>query len=60
MVFTLQDVEDAGQIPVFPRGDAVGASGGSALPGTARGLALACGTWSVNDTGKSSGGKSEV
>ena len=41
VVFTSQDVEDAGQIQVFPRGDAFGASGGSALPGTARGLALA-------------------
>ena len=41
VVFTSQDVEDAGQIQVFPRGDAFGASGGSSLPGTARGLALA-------------------
>ena len=52
----LQDVEDSGQIPVFSRGDAFRASGGPALSVAARGLALARGTWSANDPGRSSEG----
>lgn len=44
---TLQDVEDDGQIQIFPW-DTSGVSGGSALSGTVRGLASARGAWSMS------------